>query len=139
MLLCSPTQAEEFTAISTPNGEPIYQFWHEGKEYIVWIWLVDPKGDADSACLAEPHLTPSGGYVPTAIKCTSALKSKVEAEGGVRAFMINVFLPIANAYLLSQSDGTGGGEPPLEAEDWEKFAWLISNDIYYDDGQLYIM
>jgi len=136
MLLCSSIGAAEFKDISTPNGEPIYQFKHEGKEYFVWVWLVDPEGDVDSACLAKPFLTASSGYRPFNLKCASAGKAQVDAAGGVREFMINVFLPKVNEYLLELGGGTG--EPPLEAEDWEKFAWIISHDIYYDDGQLYI-
>jgi len=136
MLTCSTAGAATFKDIKTPYNEPIYQFMHGSTELFVWVWLQEPEGDISRACIARPYLANSGKYVPFNLMCEYASPTVIENSGGIRSWMINTFLPLANKYLSDNSDDDG--EPPFEAENWEKVAWLISNDIYYDDGQLYI-
>jgi len=123
----------EFKDISTPNGEPIYQFFHAGVEYFVWFWA-----ESEEACLSKPFASSGGGYTVDNIKCLSASEAKVDAAGGVDKFMKDVFLPEINAYLLELSGGDTLEPPPIDSEHYEQFNFIIENTIYYNNGQLHI-
>jgi len=136
LLLTTGAGAREFTEINTPNNEPVYQFFHGDKEYLIWVWLDDLEGDPESACIAEPRLINSGIYIAHNLSCTAAIPRIIDEAGGVRAFMSDIFLPYVNVYL----DSVGGVDLPPLPDDalYKQFAWIINYDVYYDNGQLYM-
>lgn len=123
----------EFKQIVGIDNQPYYSFFHNKKEYFVWIWLNDGGPEVAKACLSTPTLSSSGAYTPNNLLTASASKSKVDAAGGTKAFMRDIFIPKVNEYLAAQ----GGGGTSIFPEDkgnMEQFNWLVENAISYKDG-----
>ena len=114
------------------DGQPAFEFTHNGQDYLIWLWLSDGGPDVSKACLATPRDMGNGTFVPNNVLTESAYTQAVEAAGGTQEFMRDVFLPKVNEYLAAQ----GGSTPdfPVDGNDMEQFNWIVENSLSYSNG-----
>lgn len=124
------------TDLIIPDGQPYFEFAHEGTSYAIWVWLADDP-EVYRIGLGEVKATPGGHnapYIPGVI--SSATKTVVDNAGGVKQFMIDNFLPKVNFYLSAQGGGTVPDIFPEDANHKTQFNWIVESGLEYVNGQV---
>lgn len=121
------------------HHQPTFHFWHNDKEYIIYLWVSAGDDPADHQpfifFLAEPVLE-EGLYVPKEILRSQAwqLSGPKSEYDSVKEGIEKHFLPKVNEYLAAQTGGTL--EFPITGSDLEQYNWIVKHGLEYVDGQV---
>jgi len=130
----------EFHQVTTDDNQPVFQFYHKGIEMCIWMWLGTEgnSGKTYQMNLSEVVYDGKGGYKPKTLMVMHTYLQVIPDAGGVRAFMRNEFLPKVNEYLATVSgvDEPDVSDYPTDGNDRDKFNWIITNALRYEDGKV---
>ena len=129
--------------VHIPDGQPGFQFYHNGVEFIMWMWLQDQSDDCQQLNLSEVVNNRFGepSAVVKAVVVLDAWYRPVADAGGVRALMRDVWLPKVNAYLATVpevGEVAPLGDYPIDGIDKDKFNFLITGMVTYSEGKLHL-
>ena len=127
--------SEVLHEITVPDSQPYYNFYHNGKEYVIWLWLLADEPDLAYQISLSPVVYTKGYYSSgSVVVAASATELAVTNKGGVLNMVNDTFLVRANEYLASL-----GGEVttfPTDDTQFKQWLFLLEKGFVYANGKL---
>ena len=130
--------SEVLHEITVPDSQPYFNFYHGGKEYVIWLWLLADETDQAYQINLSPVIYTKGYYASgTTLIAANATEPYANAKGGVLNVVNEVFLVRVNEYLASL-----GGEVttfPVDATQFKQWLFLLEKGFSYSNGKVILV